>query len=85
MNKPIGFTLLFTLLAITALLQQKEEWVDKPTEQWLQIALINKVQFKNGDRYIHPSFSYAGTGFLIDYKNDTLAVDKNEVRVGKLF
>lgn len=43
-------------------------------ENWQQIALINEVWYKDGSRYVHPSFEYAGTGFLIDTGTDTLAV-----------
>ncbi len=53
--------------------QQKESWVGKPISEWPKIALINEVQFKNGDRYVHSSFKYAGTGFLISSGKDTLA------------
>ena len=73
MTHLVQVLLFFTLLPLIALPQQKETWITKPSDQWPSIALINKVQFKNGDRYVHPSFSYAGTGFLIDYKNDTFA------------
>ncbi len=59
--------------------QHKEKWISKPPEQWPQIALINKVQFHNGDRYIHPSFLYAGTGFLIEYKKDTFAATAKHI------
>lgn len=68
--------LLFQLLMCFSLVgfaQQKESWVDKPITEWPKIALINEVQFKNGDRYVHSSFKYAGTGFLIDNGKDTLA------------
>lgn len=68
--------LLFQMLMCFSLAgygQQKESWVDKPISEWPKIALINEVQFKNGDRYVHPSFKYAGTGFLIDNGKDTLA------------
>ena len=61
------------LLPLTGLTQSKEKWIDAPKSAWPQIALINTVQFKNGDRYIDPSFTYAGTGFLIDNGHDTLA------------
>lgn len=44
-----------------------------PQEQWPQIAMVNEVWYKNGERYVHPSFAYAATGFLIDVGWDTLA------------
>ncbi|RYD77534.1 MAG: hypothetical protein EOP55_09105 [Sphingobacteriales bacterium] len=68
--------LLFQLLmcfSLAGFAQQKESWVDKPIAEWPKIALINEVQFNNGDRYVHSSFKYAGTGFLIDNGKDTLA------------
>ena len=74
--------LLFQLAMCFSLLgfaQQKESWVEKPISQWPKIALINQVQFKNGDRYIHSSFKYAGTGFLIDNGKDTLAATAKHV------
>jgi hypothetical protein len=59
--------------------QSAEKWITLPQEQWPTIALINHVYFKNGDRYIHPSFNYAGTAFLIDNGDDTLAVTAKHV------
>ncbi len=59
--------------------QAIEDWIKAPKDQWPQIALTNHVQFKNGDRYIDPSLSYAGTGFLIDTGNDTLAATAKHV------
>lgn len=54
--------------------QPKENWMTAPKDQWPQIVLANHVQYKNGDRYIDPSFNYAGNGFLIDTGKDTLTV-----------
>jgi len=71
--------LLFFLLPLFCTAQQKEIWVDKSFEKWPQIALINTVEFNNGDRYIDPSFDYAGTGFLIDTGKDTLAATAKHV------
>lgn len=65
--------LICLIVPLSSLSQEKEKWVDSPKEQWPQMALINIVQFKNGDSYIHPSFTYAGTGFLINNGKDTLA------------
>lgn len=64
------FLLLFPLVSIA---QKKEPWISLSKGQWPLIALTNHVQYKNGDRYLAPSFTYAGTGFLIDMGNDTLA------------
>lgn len=71
--------LIFSLLPLACLSQKNEKWVVYPKEQWPQIALTNHVQFKNGDRYIHPSFEYAATGFLIDNGKDTLAATAKHV------
>ncbi len=59
--------------------QSADKWITLPQEQWPTIALTNHVYFKNGDRYIHPSFNYAGTAFLIDNGEDTLAVTAKHV------
>ncbi len=63
----------FILLLFFPLLgyaQTRELWIDLPPAQWPTIGLINEVQYKNGDRYIDPSFRYAGTGFLINTGTD---------------
>jgi hypothetical protein len=41
--------------------------------------MINEVWYKNGERYIHPSFDYAASGFLIDIGKDTLAATVKHV------
>lgn len=69
-------TVLFPLIAFT---QQRERWIALPQEQWPTIALTNHVEFKNGDKYIDPSFAYAGTGFLIDNGIDTFAVTAKHI------
>jgi hypothetical protein len=69
----------FFLLPLFTVAQQKESWVDLPKEQWPVIALTNHVQYKNGDRYLAPSFTYAGTGFLINTGKDTLAATAKHV------
>tara|TARA_R110000868_G_scaffold409016_3_gene693674 strand:- start:350 stop:1477 length:1128 start_codon:yes stop_codon:yes gene_type:complete len=71
--------MLFLLAPLICLSQEKEIWVDKPFAEWPQIALTNHVQFQNGDRYIAPSFTYAGTGFTIDTVKDTLAATAKHV------
>ncbi|MBL0745672.1 S1 family peptidase [Chryseolinea lacunae] len=35
--------------------------------------MINEVWYRNGERYVHSSFEYVTTGFLIDTGTDTLA------------
>jgi hypothetical protein len=72
----IGFS---AVVPLTSLAQGKEPWILKPRGEWPQIALTNHVQFKNGDRFIHPSFSYAGTGFLVNSGKDTLAATAKHV------
>lgn len=66
----------FPLLGLT---QTREVWIDLPPTQWPIIGLINEVQYKNGDRYIDPSFRYAGTGFLINTGTDTLAATAKHI------
>lgn len=73
------FLLIFSLLPLVCFSQKKEKWIDYPREQWPQVALTNHVQFKNGDRYVHPSFEYAATGFLIDNGKDTMAATAKHV------
>src|SRR5260221_6393415 len=60
---------------------QKSEWIGKPRDQWPQIAMVNEVWYQNGERYVHPSFEYAGTGFLIDTGKDTLAATVKHVLI----
>ncbi|HET9429629.1 MAG TPA: trypsin-like peptidase domain-containing protein [Chitinophagaceae bacterium] len=69
----------FFLAPAISISQTKEKWIDYPKDQWPIIALTNNVQFKNGDRYIDPSFKYAGTGFLIDNGKDTLAATAKHI------
>ncbi|WP_161662283.1 tetratricopeptide repeat-containing serine protease family protein [Pedobacter sp. V48] len=59
--------------------QVRENWMDKPVSAWPRIALVNHVQYKNGDRYVDPSFKYAATGFLIGSGKDTLAATAKHI------
>lgn len=43
------------------------------------IALINEVWYENNQQYIHPSFTYAGTGFLINTDQGVLAATAKHV------
>src|SRR5687768_12927157 len=70
-------TLLIMPLSVFA--QIKEAWMDRPQNQWPYIAMINNIQYKNGDRYIHSSFPYAGTGFLVNIGTDTVAVTAKHI------
>lgn len=54
-------------------------WVHTPTEQWPQIAMMNEVWYQNGEQYIHPSFDYAGSGFLLTHQQKTYAVTAKHV------
>lgn len=73
------FLLLLILLPTICFSQKKEEWIKKPINQWPSIAMINEVMYKNGESYVHSSFKYAATGFLIDTGKDTLAVTAKHV------
>ncbi len=66
-------------IPITGRTQARENWIDKPVSSWPKVALINHVQYKNGDRYVDPSFKYAATGFLIDNGKDTLAATAKHI------
>ncbi len=79
MIKINNLCILFLLVPVIGFSQQKESWIDKPVSEWPMIALINHVEFKNGDRYIDPSFKYAATGFLIDHGKDTLAATAKHI------
>jgi tetratricopeptide (TPR) repeat protein len=74
----IKFFILF-LCVSSPLFGQKSAWVKKPKSEWPQIAMVNEVWYKNGERYVDPSFQYAGTGFLIDTGSDTLAATAKHV------
>ncbi len=63
----------------SSLFSQSNDWINEPHDQWPLIALINEVWYTTGERYIHPSFEYAATGFLIDTGEDTLAVTAKHV------
>lgn len=54
-------------------------WASSPKEQWPTIGLTNHVIYKNGDRYVHPSFAYAGSGCLIEYQGMKYAVTAKHV------
>jgi hypothetical protein len=64
---------LLLLFVMTPALSQKQEWIKKSPSEWPSIAMINEVWYKNGDQYVHSSFQYAATGFLIDIGTDTIA------------
>lgn len=70
---------LFLFISFGSFAQVKEPWVSKPFDQWPQIALINDVVYKNGDRYEDPTIKYVGSGFLLNTGKDTLAVTVKHV------
>jgi hypothetical protein len=74
----IKFFIVFYCLSIP-LFAQQNTWIKKPMSDWPQVAMINEVWYKNGERYIDPSFQYAGTAFLIDTGSDTLAATAKHV------
>lgn len=67
------------LISFGSFAQKKERWISKPFDQWPQIALINDVQYKNGDRYEDPTITYVGSGFLLNTGKETLAVTVKHV------
>lgn len=71
--------LCFLLISTVSNAQIREPWASRPTSQWPIIALTNNIVYKNGDQYIHPSFAYAGTGFLVNTGTDTVAVTAKHV------
>ncbi|RFS16439.1 trypsin-like peptidase domain-containing protein [Emticicia sp. C21] len=75
--KQISF--IFCFLPLVAFGQLKESWVTKPKELWPQIALVNDVTYKNGNKYEDPTISYAASGFLLDTGKDTLAITAKHI------
>ncbi len=53
--------------------------VDRLQAEQPAIALINEVWYRGGEQYVHPSFDYAGTGFLVVHKRDTFAVTAKHI------
>ncbi len=76
MKKLISVLCLLPLLSFG---QVKESWLKKPKEQWPQIALVNDVTYKNGNKYEDPTITYAASGFLLDTGKDTLAITAKHV------
>lgn len=75
--KPI--LIIFCFLPLIGLGQIKESWILKPKDQWPQIALVNDVTYKNGDKYLDPTITYAASGFLLDTGKDTLAITAKHI------
>lgn len=53
--------------------------IKKSPPDLTNIALINEVWYEDNQQYIHPSFTYAGTGFLIDSDQGILAATAKHV------
>jgi len=66
-------------LALTVIGHTQSTQLPKQLTNWDQIAMINEVWYKDGSRYVHSSFEYAGTGFLLDTGEDTLAVTAKHI------
>lgn len=73
------YVLWLVLLNGAFLNAQGSEWPNTTAAKWPQVALINDVWYQGGERYIHPSFAYAASGFLVDTGKDTLAVTAKHV------
>src|SRR5688572_18459732 len=71
--------LLLLIVPCSLSAQMKESWILRPQSEWPQIALTNNIVNKNEHSYIHPSFLYADTGFLIDNGADTIAVTAKHI------
>ncbi|MEM6318153.1 MAG: serine protease [Bacteroidota bacterium] len=71
------------LISITLTLGCTSQLNDKRTPQIApdlsNVALINEVWYEDNQQYIHPSFTYAGSGFLIDTKQGVLAATAKHV------
>ena len=55
--------------------QPRESWINRPKDQWPQIAMINKIE------YVDKSFPVAGCGFLLDTGTGVYAVTAKHVLV----
>jgi hypothetical protein len=73
MVKIYTVVLCFLGIPVVSFAQQTDSLKDHPKDQRPTIAMINEVWYSNGERYVHPSFEYVATGFLIDTGTDTLA------------
>jgi hypothetical protein len=79
-NKHKMKILLLVLLSFPfSAIAQQQDWISMPSGQWPSIAMINEVWYNRGERYVHSSFEYAATGFLIDTGKDTLAATVKHV------
>ena len=77
MIKFTRLSFLFLLLSVVATSQSTK--LPKALTNWEKIAMINEVWYKDGSRYVHSSFEYAGTGFLLDTGKDTLAITAKHI------
>ncbi len=77
MKKFIRLCFLFLLLSVVVKSQSTN--LPKALSNWEKIAMINEVWYKDGSRYVHSSFEYAGTGFLLDIETDTIAITAKHI------
>lgn len=66
-------------LIVFASSAQENGWIEKPKGEWPLISLTNHVWYKNGDRFVDPSFDYAGTGFTVRNKGKVYAITAKHV------
>lgn len=55
--------------------QNKENWIDKPQNEWPQVSMINSIEYQD------KSFPVAGCGFLLDTGKDTIAVTAKHILI----
>ena len=53
--------------------QNKENWIDKPQNEWPQISMINIIEYQD------KNFPVAGCGFLLDTGKDTIAITAKHI------
>ena len=74
------FIIAFIVASLVGCTKQLDTKAIKNTPPDLSnIALINEVWYEDNQQYIHPSFTYAGTGFLINSKQGVLAATAKHV------
>lgn len=71
--------ILLLLIIVLTVSEPKAQSNPGPIGDPSVLALRNIVEFKNGNNYIDPSFSYAGTGFLIDMGEYQLAATAKHI------
>lgn len=69
----IVMTILGLSLVSPAPAQQSEKWIDKPQNEWPQIAMINQIE------YVDKKFPIAASSFLLDTEKGIFAVTAKHV------